>query len=107
VARRVVDPELPERVAGGAHVAGGAVGLLLEPHLAELGGHDAVLGQVLEAVLDGLARVEVALGQDESPRGCGVGGRVAVRGGVPDDVVLLVAAGQEGPAVARHIVDVR
>ena len=62
---------------------------------------------MLEAVLDGLARVQVALGEHVGAGGGGVRRRVAVRRGVPDHVVRVVAAGEERPAVTLLIVDGR
>ena len=52
----------------GHDVAGGAVRPVREVELAELGHHDAVVAEVLQALLDHLDRVEVALREHERPR---------------------------------------
>src|SRR5437868_14667359 len=62
VAGRIVHPEIAERVTRRRHVPGRTVRLAVVVELAELGGEDPVPAEMLEAVLDGLARVTVALG---------------------------------------------
>ena len=101
----VLDAELLERLARGDHVAARAVRRLLEVELAELHGHDAVVGQVLERLLDHLRRVEVALGEHERAGRRRVVRRVAVGRDVPDEVVVVVAAREVRAAVALVEVD--
>ena len=62
---------------------------------------------MLKAVLDGLARIQVALREHVGAGSGGVRRRVAVGGGIPDHVVRVVAAGKERPAVALDVVDGR
>ena len=104
VTARVVHPELAQRLARGRDVAGGAVRLVVEVVLAELRGDDPIRGEMLQALLDRVARVEVALRQHERARVRGVGRRVAVGRGIPHEVVVVVAAGQVGAPVAVHVV---
>ena len=103
----IVDPELAERLPGRHDVALGPVRLTLEVELAELHDHDAVVGQVIQGLLDHLDGVEVALRQDERPRRGGVVGGIAVRRHVPHEVVAVRAAGQERTTVGLVDRDVR
>src|SRR5690606_13457091 len=58
-------------------------------------------------LLDGVGGVEVALRQHEGAGRGRVGGRVAVGRRVPDEVVLVAAAGQVRAAVTVLVVDLR
>ena len=79
----------------------------VEVEVAELGDDEAVGREVVERRLDHLRRVQVALGKYEGTGGGSVGGGVAVGCDEPDDVVLVVTAGEECAAVALDVVDVR
>ncbi len=78
----------------------------LEVEVAELGDHQPFGREVVEGGLDHLLRVQVALGQHEGTGRGGVRGRVRVGGDEPDQVVVVVGAGEERAAVALHVVDV-
>ncbi len=105
VAGGIADAALGERLARGGDVTGRAVrpGVVVE--LAELGRQDPTAMQVVEAVGDRFARVQVALGQDVRAGGRGVRRRVAVGRRIPDEAVLSAAAGEVSLPLVVHIVD--
>ena len=89
------------------HVAGGAVRLAFVGELPELHREDAAVGEVFEALLDHLGRIEVALRQHEGARGRGVLRRVAVGCDEVDQVVAPPFARQEGAGLRVHQPDAR